>query len=71
MEEVYVALIVGVLFFICKLILNKFQKIESGQRDIRDSFLAAVLVGGVLMVKKTNFASLSTKAQVFVNEPGF
>jgi hypothetical protein len=71
MEEVYVALVVGVLYFICKLILNKLQKIESGQRDMRDSFLVAVLVGGVLMVKKTNFSPLSAKAHVFVNEPGF
>jgi hypothetical protein len=71
MEEVYVALVVGVLYFICKLILNKFQKIESGKRDMRDSFLAAVLVCGVLMIKKMNFTPLGSKAQVFVNEPGF
>jgi len=71
MEEVYVALIVGFLYFICKVVLNKFQKQDTGQRDIRDSFLVAALVGGVLFVKKTNFASLSEKAKVFVNEPGF
>lgn len=71
MEEAYVALIVGFLYFICKVILNKFQKQETGQRDMRDSFLVAVLVGSVLMIKKTNFASLSEKAKVFVNEPGF
>jgi len=71
MEEAYVALIVGFLFFICKVILNKFQKLETGQKDFRDSFLVAVLVGIVLMIKKTNFVSLSEKAKVFVNEPGF
>lgn len=71
MEEAYLALIVGFLFFICKVILNKFQKQETGQQDMRDSFLVTVLVGVVLFVKKTNFASLSEKAKVFVNEPGF
>jgi hypothetical protein len=71
MEEAYLALIVGFLFFICKVILNKFQKEETGQKDFRDSFLVTVLVGSVLMIKKTNFASLSEKVKVFVNEPGF
>lgn len=71
MEELYVALIVGFLFFISKVILNKFQKRETGQRDIRDSFLVTLLVGSVLVIKKTNFARLSDKAKVFVNEPGF
>lgn len=71
MEEAYIALIVGFLFFICKVILNKFQKQETGQKDIRDGVLVSVLVGTVLMVKKTNFSSLSEKAKVFVNEPGF
>ena len=71
MEEAYLALIVGFLFFICKVILNKFQKEETSQKDFRDSFLVTVLVGSVLMIKKTNFASLSEKVKVFVNEPGF
>ena len=71
MEEAYVALVVGFLYFICKVILNKFQKQETGQKDFRDSFLVTALVGGVLLVKKTNFESLSEKAKVFVNEPGF
>lgn len=71
MEELYIAVAVGVLFFVSKLILNKVQKIKNTQYDIRDSFLAAVLVGGVLFVKKTNFSKLSEKAKVFVNEPGF
>ena len=71
MEEVYLALAVGILFFICKLILNKIQKKKNSQSDVRDSFLAGVLTGSVLFVKKTNFSKLSDKAQVFVNEPGF
>jgi len=71
MEEVYVALIVGLLYFISKVILNKFQKQETGQQDFRDSFLVTALVGGVLVIKKTNFEGLSEKAKVFVNEPGF
>jgi hypothetical protein len=71
MEEAYVALIVGFLYFISKVIINKFQKQETGQRDFRDSFLVAALVGSVLVIKKTNFSSLSDKAKVFVNEPGF
>jgi hypothetical protein len=71
MEELYVAIVVGVLFFISKLVLNKLQKNKNGQQDVRDSFLAAVLVAGVLFLKKTNFSKLSAKAQVFVNEPGF
>jgi hypothetical protein len=49
----------------------KIQKVKNGQQDLRDSFLAAALVGGVLFVKKTNFSKLSDKAKVFVNEPGF
>ena len=71
MEEVYLAVAVGVLFFVCKVILNKLQKRKNGQDDVRDSFLAAALTGGVLFVKKTNFSKLSDKAKVFVNEPGF
>jgi hypothetical protein len=71
MEEVYVAVVVGILFFVSKLIINKIQKIKTARQDIRDSFLAAVLVGGVLFLKKTNFSKLSEKAKVFVNEPGF
>jgi hypothetical protein len=71
MEEVYVALVVSVLFFVCKTILNKLQKQNTGQRDIRDSFLAGLLTGGVLFVKRTQFSGVSGKAQVFVNEPGF
>ena len=64
-------MIVGFLFFICKIILNKFQKEETGQKDFRDSFLVSALVGTVLVIKKTNFSSLSDKAKVFINEPGF
>ena len=71
MEEVYLAVAVGVLFFVCKVILNKLQKKKNGRDDVRDSFLAAALTGGVLLVKKTNFSKLSDKAKVFVNEPGF
>ena len=71
MEEIYVALVVGILFFVCKTVLNKLQKQSTGQRDIRDSFLAGLLTGGVLFVKKNQFSGLSSKAQVFVNEPGF
>jgi hypothetical protein len=71
MEEAYIALVVGFLYFICKVVLNKFQKQETGQKDFRDSFLVVVLVVGVLFVKKTKFSSLSEKAKVFVNEPGF
>jgi hypothetical protein len=71
MEELYIALAVGVLFFISKLILNKLQKQPNGQRDVRDSFLAAALTGGVLFFKKKGLSKLSDKAKVFVNEPGF
>jgi len=71
MEELYVALAVGVLFFVCRLIINKIQKNPNGQEDVRDSFLAAAVTGGVLFVKKTNFSKLSEKAKVFVNEPSF
>lgn len=71
MEEVYIAVAVGILFFVSKLILNKVQKIKNSQQDLRDSFLSAVITGGVLFVKKSNFSKLSEKAKVFVNEPGF
>ena len=71
MEEVYLALVMGVLFFVCKIILNKVQKIESTQRELRDSLLVTLLSGGVLWTKKNYFSGLSAKAHVFVNEPGF
>lgn len=71
MEELYLSVAVGILFFVCKLILNKIQKKKNGQEDVRDSFLAAALTGAVLFVKKTNFSKLSDKAKVFINEPGF
>ena len=71
MEEVYMAIAVAILFFVCKTVLNKLQKAKTGQQDIRDSFLAGLLTGGVLFVKKTQFSGITGKAQVFVNEPGF
>lgn len=71
MEEIYLALAVGFLYFVCKVVLNKLQKQETGQRDFRDSFLVVVLVGSVLVIKKKKFSNLSDKAKVFVNEPGF
>jgi hypothetical protein len=71
MEEVYLALTVGILFFVSKLILNKLQKQPTAQRDIRDTLLVTILTGSVLFIKKNNFSGLSTKANVFVNEPGF
>ena len=71
MEEVYVALVMGLLFFLCKIVLNKIQKVESTQREFRDSLLVTLLTGGVLWVKKTQFSGVSSKAHVFVNEPGF
>jgi hypothetical protein len=71
MEELYLAMIVGVLFFVCKVILNKIQKQPTEQRELRDSVLVSILTGSVLWIKKTQFSGLSTKANVFVNEPGF
>ncbi len=71
MEEVYVAIVVGCLFFVCQMIVNKVQKRPNSSRDIRDSVLVFILTGTVLWIKKTNFSALSTKAHVFVNEPGF
>jgi hypothetical protein len=71
MEEIYLALIVGGLFFVCKFILNKVQKVPPSQRDVRDSLLVSILTGGTLWVKRTQFSGLSSKAHVFVNEPGF
>lgn len=71
MEEVYLAIAVCVLFFVCKTVLNKLQKQPNGQQDIRDSFLAGVLTGTVIFVHKTQFSGITGKAQVFVNEPGF
>ena len=71
MEEVYIAIAVAILFFVCKTILNKLQKSKTGQQDIRDSFLAGLLTGGVLFVKKSQVSGITGKAQVFVNEPGF
>jgi len=71
MEEIYLALTVGILFFVSKLILNKLQKQPSAQRDLRDSLLVSILTGSVLWIKKSQFSGLSAKAHVFVNEPGF
>ena len=71
MEEFYVAITVGVLFFVCKLILNKLQKQSTEQREIRDSLLVSILTGCVLWIKKTQFSGLNTKTHVFINEPGF
>jgi len=71
MEELYLALIVGILFFVSKLILNKLQKQPTEQRELRDSLLVSILTGTVLWIKKTQFSGLSAKAHVFVNEPGF
>jgi len=71
MEELYVAIAVGVLFFVCKLILNKVQKQPTEQRELRDSLLVSILTGTVLWIKKSQFSGLNTKANVFINEPGF
>jgi hypothetical protein len=71
MEELYVAITVGLLFFVCKLILNKLQKQSTERREFRDSLLVSILTGIVLWIKKTQFSGLNAKAHVFVNEPGF
>lgn len=71
MEEIYLALTVGILFFVSKMILNKLQKQPNAQRDLRDTLLVSILTGSVLWVKKNHFSGLSTKANVFINEPGF
>ncbi len=65
------AIAVCVIFFVCKAVLNKLQKQSTGQQEIRDSFLAGVITGMVLFLKKTQFSGIMGKAQVFVNEPGF
>jgi hypothetical protein len=70
MEEIYLGLIAGGLFFVVKLILEKL-KYEEKPNLMRDSFLVTVILISLLYLKTEYLKTVDMKTPVFVNEPGF
>jgi len=71
MEEIYLGLIAGVLFFAVKLIMEKLKYESEKPNLMRDSFLVTVILITLLYVKTEYMKSVDMKTPVFVNEPGF
>lgn len=71
MEEIYLGLIAGGLFFVAKLILEKLKYDTEKPNLLRDSFLVTVILIMLLYLKTEYLRSVDMKTPVFVNEPGF
>jgi hypothetical protein len=70
MEEIYLGLLAGGLFFVVKLIMEKL-KYDVKPNLLRDSFLVTVVIILLLYLKTEYMKSVDMKTPVFVNEPGF
>ena len=71
MEEIYLGLIAGVLFFAVKLIMEKLKYESEKPNIMRESFLVTVILITLLYLKTEYMKSVDMKTPVFVNEPGF
>lgn len=77
-EEFTIALIVGFVFFIFKLITIRLKKnVDNDQKStiqresFRDSVLIVVIMCSALYIKNEFFSKKNIKTRVFTNEPGF
>jgi hypothetical protein len=71
MENFYIAICVGVLFFIVKMIMDKDKEDDVKRTNMKDSVIVVLIMLGVLYGKDYYFLKESGKAKVFTNEPGF
>ena len=71
MESFYIALCIGVLFFILKMILDKEKEPDVKRNNLRDSLYIFFIALVVFYAKDYYFLKESGKAKVFTNEPGF
>jgi formate hydrogenlyase subunit 4 len=77
-HELILALSIGVIFFIVKLITirvnskyTKEEKTELQRMVFRDSFIVIFISVIVMFSKKEFFNKRASKTPVFTNEPGF
>ena len=71
MEHVYISIIVSVIYFILKIIIDKDAEDEIKRNNLKDSVYVGIIVLAVLYGKEYFFSTFNGKAFVFTNEPGF
>jgi len=71
MENVYIAMCIGILFFILKMVLDKDKEDEVKRNNMKDAIYVFFITLGILYGKDYYFLHESGKAKVFTNEPGF
>jgi len=71
MENVYIAMCIGVLFFILKMVLDKDKEDDVKRNNMKDAVFVFMITLAVLYGKDYYFLKESGKAKVFTNEPGF
>ena len=71
MENLYIALCIGVLFFILKMVLDKDKEDDVKQNNLKDAVYVFFVSMIVLYGKDYYFLKEAGKAKVFTNEPGF
>lgn len=71
MDHVYISIIVSVIYFILKAILDKDAEDDIKRNNLKDSVYVGLIVLAVLYGKDYFFSAIHGKAFVFTNEPGF
>ena len=71
MENVYIAMCIGILFFILKMVLDKDKEDGVKRNNMKDAVYVFFITLAVLYGKDYYFLKESGKAKVFTNEPGF
>ena len=71
MENLYIALCIGILFFILKMVLDKDKEDDVKRNNMKDAVFVFFITLGVLYAKDYYLLKESGKAKVFTNEPGF
>lgn len=72
MEIIYVSIVVSIIYFLLKLILDKNEEDPTiSKKNLKDSVYVGFIVFSVLYIKDYYFSKEFGKANVFTNEPGF
>jgi hypothetical protein len=71
MENVYIAMCIGALFFVLKMVLDKDKEDSVKRNNMKDAVYVFFITLLVLYGKDYYFLKESGKAKVFTNEPGF
>ena len=71
MENIYIAMCIGVLFFILKMVLDKDKEDDVKRSHMKDAVYVFFITIAVLFGKDYYFLKECGKAKVFTNEPGF